>query len=253
MRRRMHRSTCFRLLLVALSTMLAHVSGCATMTLPTFKTEKSIKASAGNPVAQVVCMWQRAEGRGLDDLPSRGFAGQIVFLTAKSATPVEVEGDVTIYLFDDQAPIEKQGQPLHMARFVGGSWQTHLKTTTWGPTYQIFMPYIRKGAHRASCSLVVQIDTPDGRRVTSDMANIVLSGSETSAAGHTPLVTAHTREPAGRVHQAEPGDSTHVVQASAQSRLSTTGPAQDGANNQAPQFESFSIPYNIKRANARSR
>ena len=148
-----------------LSLTLMHASGCATMKLPLFKTEEYAKATAKNPVAQVVCIWQPAEGRGLDELPARGFAGQIVFLTANSPTPVEVEGNVTIYLFDDHGTPEERSRPLHVFRFVDGSWRTHLKPTAWGPTYQLFIPYIRKGSHRAACSLAVQVDPPKGRRV----------------------------------------------------------------------------------------
>ena len=44
----------------------------------------------------------RGLGRGLDDLPARGFAGQIAFFSGESSTPVEAEGDVEILLFDDQ-------------------------------------------------------------------------------------------------------------------------------------------------------
>jgi hypothetical protein len=229
---------------LTLSITLLHVSGCATLKLPSFKTEKHVKASAKNPVSQAVCIWQPAEGVGLDELPSRGFAGQIVFLTADSPTPVEVEGNVTIYLFDDQGTPEERSRPLHVFRFVDGSWRTHMRSTAWGPTYQLFIPYVRKGAHRAACSLVVQIDPPEGRRVTSALANIVLSGSESA-----PFFPEHDRFPAGRVHAGGPavhGDASRVVPASGESPLSP-----HARSSQAPKFESFSIPYDFHRANAR--
>lgn len=251
----MHRSTRLPIVFLTFSATLMYVSGCVSVTLPTFKTGKLDKADAIPPVSQIVCIWQPAEGRGLDEMPSRGFAGQIVFLSAKSPTPIEVQGDVTIYLFDDQAAPEEQARPLYVFRFVDGSWQTHLKTTAWGPTYQLFLPYVRKGAHRASCSLAVQIDMPDGKRVTSEMANIVLPGSESLSGGtSSPFLTTHTRQPAGRVQVtggAEQGDATRVVPASAQSPLSPPAPARRSANSQAPQFESFSIPYDFHRAKAR--
>lgn len=250
----MSRTTYWPTLLLTLSATLLHVAGCATMKLPMFKTEKHVKADARNPVTQAVCMWQPAEGRGLDELPGRGFAGQIVFLTAKSPTPVEVEGDVTIYLFDDHGTPEERSRPLHVFRFVDGSWQTHMIPTAWGPTYQLFIPYVRKGVNRASCSLAVQIETPDGRRVTSDMANIVLPGSkslnDTAAARYVPE---HTRLPAGRVHAGGPAvasDVSRVAPASAQSPASSLPVGMDASGHQPPKFESFSIPYDFRRANA---
>lgn len=235
------------LLMLTLSLTLLHVSGCATLKLPSFKAEKHVKASAKNPVSKAVCIWQPAEGVGLDELPSRGFAGQIVFLTANSPTPVEVEGNVTIFLFDDRGTPEERSRPLHVFRFVDGSWQTHLRSTAWGPTYQLFIPYVRKGAHRAACSLVVQIDPPDSRRVTSALANIVLSGSESFRDGTSaPFFPQHNRFPAGRVHAGGPavqGDDSRVVPAS--------GESPHAPGSREPQFESFSIPYDFQRANAR--
>lgn len=233
---------------------LLPMAGCATMKLSAFKTEKHVKANAENPVSQVVCVWQPAKGRGLDELPGRGFAGQIVFLTAKSPTPVEVEGDVTIYLFDDHGTPEQRGRPLHEFRFVEGSWQTHLIPTAWGPTYQLFIPYVRKGPHRASCSLVVKIETSEGRRVTSDIANIVLRGSESLRNGAAPqFLTEHSRLPAGRVIAgglAVARDQSRVVPASAQSPMSAAPPRTNASDNRTPKFESFSIPYDFRSANA---
>ncbi|MEO8498994.1 MAG: hypothetical protein ABI614_28355, partial [Planctomycetota bacterium] len=71
-------------LLLTLSVTLSQVAGCATMKLPLFKADKHVKADAKNPATQIICVWQPAEGRGLDEMPGRGFAGQIVFMTAKS-------------------------------------------------------------------------------------------------------------------------------------------------------------------------
>jgi len=264
------------MMLVLLSLTLCQMTGCATMHLPTWKTLPTLtkgsqtKDDASAAVSQVVCIWQPAEGRGLDDLPTRGFAGQIVFLSATSPTPIEVAGDVTIYLFDDQASIEQQSRPLHVFQFVDGSWQTHLKATAWGPTYQLFLPYVRPGAHRASCSLAVQIDTPDGRRVTSAMANIVLPGSTSISGTPTlPFSPEHTRSPAGRVHLtgAASGDATQVVPASAEStslhgRAFPPNNSQPATHREASfdrranfdreaRFESFSIPYDFRRTHSR--
>ena len=247
----MPRPTRLPLLYLTLAVMLTSLSGCATFRLPSFQTEERAKAEAANRVSQVVCLWQPAEGHGLDELPARGFAGQIAFLTADSPTPVEVAGNVTIYLFDDHGTSGEQARPLHVFRFVDGSWQTHLKQTAWGPTYQLFIPYVRKGTHRASCSLAVQVETPAGRRVTSDMANILLPGSESArdALSSSPFVPQHSRFPAGRVHTVGPvaenvsRDASRVVPASAA--------LPRKASQEAPKFESFSIPYDFRRAGTR--
>jgi len=141
------------------------------------KEDQFAKATPENPVTRILCLWQPAQGQGLDNLPTRGFVGQIAFFAGQSATPVEVEGNVEILLFDDQGTPDQQSKPIHTFRFVDGSWEAHRNETAWGPTYQVFIPYIRKGDHRAACALCVRFDPQQGPRAISDMANIVLLGT----------------------------------------------------------------------------
>lgn len=152
------------------------LSGCVSSGLWKSKDQTFAKADARNPVAKIVCLWQPAEGKGLDDKPTRGFAGQILFLTRNSPTPVEVDGDVQVFLFEDQRIIDKQTKPMHQINFVGGAWATHLHKTAWGPTYQIFIPYSRPGSHLANCALRVHLQPKAGPNVTSDVAKITLPG-----------------------------------------------------------------------------
>lgn len=231
-------------LLVAIA--LVQLASCATINPLKLKANKPVKATADNPVTRIICLWQPANGLGLDDLPTRGFAGQIVFLTSQSPTPVEVDGDVSVYLFDDQGPSEHRAKPLHDFRFVGGSWQTHLKQTTWGPTYQIFVPYVRKGDHRAACSLAVRLDPREGPHANSDVADIVLDG-RAAGPGYVPTQVSRSQQsfPAGQVHgldrhQAH-GPSEVVPASRAEDRLDR--PRADVEARHTQGFESFTIPY----------
>lgn len=132
---------------------------------------------ARQPVNRVLCLWQPAEGRGLDDQPTRGFAGQILFFTADSPTPVEVDGEVTISLFDNHGSPSEQSKPIHQFRF-SETWRTYVKETSWGPSYQLFIPYVRKGKHRAECALNLRFETGSGTSVVSEMTHIVLPGAQ---------------------------------------------------------------------------
>jgi hypothetical protein len=127
-------------------------------------------------------MWQPAEGTGVDDKPSRGLAGQIFFFTQSSVTPVEVEGDVRIFLFDDQGTEEQQGTALHEFDFVKGSWKAQLVGTQFGPAYQIFVPYSRKGHHQAELAVRVRLTPVNGPVIFSDMSTINLPGYDSKQA-----------------------------------------------------------------------
>ena len=149
--------------------------GCATMHLP-FGKDRMEKATARNPVTQIICIWQQSEGRDPSGMPCRGFAGQILFLAGRSSLPVQIEGDVRIYLFDDQGSSEEQSKPMHQYDFDTGAWARHLTKGTLGPTYSVFVPYTRRGTHEAKCALRIRLKPGDEPAVFSDMATIPLEG-----------------------------------------------------------------------------
>ena len=149
--------------------------GCATLHFP-FGKERMAKASARNPVNQIVCIWQPSEGRDPSGMPCRGFAGQILFLAGRNSLPVQAEGDVRIYLFDDQGTPDEQTKPIHQYDFDSGAWAIHLTKGTLGPTYSVFVPYTRRGTFEAKCALRLRLKTGDQPAVFSDLASIPLDG-----------------------------------------------------------------------------
>ena len=149
--------------------------GCATLHLP-FGKDRVQKASARNPVVQIVCIWQPSEGRDPNGMPCRGFAGQILFLANRGSLPVQVDGDVRIYLFDDQGTPDEQTKPIHQYDFESKAWAPHLTKGTLGPTYSVFVPYTRRGTYEANCALRVRLKTGDDAAVFSDLASIPLDG-----------------------------------------------------------------------------
>ncbi len=163
------------------SMFLCSFVGCTTFHVPFEK--KIPKASAADPVVQVLCLWQQAEGRDPEGYPCKGFSGQILFLSNKAATPVQCEGDVRIYLFDDQGDAEAQAKPLRQFDFDAGSWDVHLTKTSLGPTYSVFVPYVRRGVKDANCALRVRLKPKTGPVVFSDLSNMPLNGNKKPVMG----------------------------------------------------------------------
>ena len=164
--------------------------GCATLQLP-FGKDRMQKATVRNPVVQIVCIWEPSQGRDPSGMPCRGFAGQILFLAGRNSLPVQVEGDVRIYLFDDQGTPDEQTKPMHQYDFDSRSWERHLTQGTLGPTYSVFVPYTRRGFHEAKCALRVRLKSGDQVAVFSDMASIPLDGRTTKTSdieGQVPTV-----------------------------------------------------------------
>ena len=141
------------LAIVVLSTSLT--VGCASVNLVDWKRFRVPTASAKDPVTRIVGIWEAAEGQGLDGKPTRGFAGQVLFFTHGKASPVRVDGHVTIDLYDGPASSSETADPIHRFDFIGDAWTIHLTDSVLGPSYNVFIPYTPKHSWRANCGLRV--------------------------------------------------------------------------------------------------
>ena len=161
--------------------LLIHLSGCAALSWLQHDQPQLVVADAEHPIERIICVWRPAEGHGLDGLPCRGFAGQIFFFTRGVPTPVVANGEVQIFVFDDQGTPEEQTKPLHEFEFTQEAWTRLLQETQLGPAYSLFVPYTRKGQHEAHCALLVRLKPIDGPPATSDMAYVTLPGRKRPA------------------------------------------------------------------------
>ena len=174
--------------------LLLLLPGCAETSLLKWKQQKHPQADARNPAVKALCLWEPANGHNADGLPTRGFAGQILFFTARSPVPVQVNGDVRVYLFDDQGTREEQAKPIRQFDFLGDAWMVHLQETTLGPAYHVFVPYVRKGHHQANCALRVRLKPAEGPVIFSDMAKVTLPGKTEKTSEHAVVQTSATSQ-----------------------------------------------------------
>ena len=159
---------------------LACSSGCTTSGLFSSWTHKDEvpKATSKNPAVRCLCLWEPAEGTGVDNKPARGVAGQVFFFTRDSVSSVAIEGDVRIFMFDDQGSEEEQSKPLHQFDFKDNTFQAFMTPTQFGPSYQLFVPYSRKGRHQAELAVRVRLAQEGAPPVFSDITKVVLNGHE---------------------------------------------------------------------------
>ncbi|MBL8848951.1 MAG: hypothetical protein JNG89_04675 [Planctomycetaceae bacterium] len=154
--------------------LLPLLAGCSTLDLnfPEFGEAPDRSAQVSN----IQCVWQSGEGIGLDNMPSRGFAGQVLFFVRGEPEPVPVNCDVRVYVFDDQGTVDEQAKPIHEFNFPAAVWSSYRQETNLGPAYHVFIPYTRKGGMAASCAVRVRM-TAEGRPpVYSQLATISLPG-----------------------------------------------------------------------------
>ncbi|QDT93525.1 hypothetical protein [Gimesia algae] len=173
----------FVFLMLCASTSL---TGCTSLALSQWGLNKDHKfATAKKPAFEIVALWEPAEGKGVDGMPTRGFAGQLLFFQHNNTSPVYVKGEVYVNLYDDQGEAATQQNPIHQYKFDSGAWQVHAVESTLGPAYQVFIPYVRKGRDQAECALRVQLTQKDAPEIFSRMISVKLDGK-------TPQVTQET-------------------------------------------------------------
>jgi len=153
--------------------LLGSLTGCATLSSPFAK--QFPKASAKNPVHQIECLWTPGDGVDPEGVPCKGFTGQILFFVGRSPIPVQVDGLIRVYLFDDQGTVDEQMKPLRQFDFSPGSWNVHLCESAYGPCYSMFVPYVRRGVSNAQCALRV------GYRENVEKSPIIFSDFKTVA------------------------------------------------------------------------
>ena len=149
---------------------------CGCQSVPFFSKFHYLEADSRHPLMEVLCVWEPAEGRGIDNAPARGFGGQILCFASGYKEPVKVHGDVRIYVFDDQGVNGDTSLPIHQFDFTADAWNTFLKPSSLGPSYQIFIPYTRKGLDATNCTLRVRLTPEGGLPVYSRMATVALAG-----------------------------------------------------------------------------
>jgi hypothetical protein len=178
MRTKIRRRGSRQLLPILAAVLMLSGPGCASLQLLNFKAaEKLPAADAKHPPIEVLAVWQAAEGPGAGGIPTRGFAGQIFFFTEDRATPVVVDGNARIYVFDNHGSAQEQTKPLRQFDFDRQSWAAHVQTTKLGATYGVFIPYPRNDYHQAICSLRVRFTpTKGGRPLFSASSTIELPG-----------------------------------------------------------------------------
>jgi|GEM_PF-1304573 len=122
--------------------------------------------------------WEAAKGPKLNGQPGRGFRGWVNFFAPGSPEPVKVDGDVRIYVFDDQGTIEEQAKPIHQFDFNAVTWNAYLYKKEIGPTYGLFVPYTRPNNLEAKVSLMIRLKPKIGSVIYSDMVTIHLPGTK---------------------------------------------------------------------------
>ncbi len=132
-------------------------------------------------LAKIVTIWEPSQGKDMNGLNSRGFAGQILFFGAENESGARVRGKVLISLYDDYQPdLLEEPTLLHRFEFDADAWEMHRGEGTLGHSYSVFIPYVNaENKNQVNCALKVEIQPDGGLPVSSRETEVLLPGRNT--------------------------------------------------------------------------
>jgi hypothetical protein len=164
---------------------------------------------------RILCLWEAAEGQGLDGRPSRGFAGQILFFGSRDAAPIPVHGTVRIFEYENYDRDDTNPKPIHVFVFEDAAWNVHRAESTVGQAYNVFLPYVKRHKGLAACALKVEFVSDNGRTISSPITEITLDPRQSHSGTHSAMargvIRQETPSPAAESPQSTSGSSIPPV------------------------------------------
>jgi hypothetical protein len=124
----------------------------------------------------VVAVWSDAILHHAGKPSVRGFGGRLMFYAEDPEQPVKVDGQLTVYAFDDEDPDPDNPTPEKKFLFPTDSFPEHYSESSLGPSYSFWLPWNEIGGFQRRLSLVARFQDASGRIVMSKLAHVTLPG-----------------------------------------------------------------------------
>ena len=106
----------------------------------------------------------------------RGFGGRFYFYDVNN-DPVRVDGDLTIYGYDDDSQVEAgEGKADRKFVFKADSLNSHFSESAFGESYSFFVPWDNVGGVEKTITLIPVFKTVDGHMPEAKPATMRLPG-----------------------------------------------------------------------------
>jgi len=154
---------------------VASFCGCAKFSLP-----DNVKWFAREPKPQVpqrmVPVWTHSVMNRAGQPSQRGFGGRVTFFGTDERTPILVDGQLTVYAFDDEDPDPDQPAPEKKFIFPRERFASHQSESNLGPSYSFWLPWDEVGGPQRKLSLIGRFDDAEGHVILSQPASVTLPG-----------------------------------------------------------------------------
>ena len=155
---------------------------------------KKDKEPEYEPPRSMVGIWKTSTFEKAGSPSIRGFGGRFYFYGV-GEQPVRVNGDLTIYGYDDQKQA-KSGNEKADRKFIfkADSLNSHYSESALGASYSFFVPWDNVGGEEKTITLIPVFKTVDGHMPEAKAATIRLPGKRVKKPAN-PVVQASAESP----------------------------------------------------------
>jgi hypothetical protein len=189
---------------------------------------------------RMVAVWTYSIMNRAGQPSTRGFGGRVTFFGADDKASILVDGQLTVYAFDDDCENLENSVPEKKFIFPRANLASHQSESNLGPSYSFWLPWDEVNGPHRRLSLIGRFDDASGKVILSQSASVSLPGKS------DPTKLTVTKSPPTALHRT----GFPVQQASHESEdaAATNGDRQDDAP-QRSRMQTTTIPLTPAFAN----
>lgn len=212
---------------------------------------------------RIVNTWTDAVLHQSGKTPQRGFGGRVIFYGKDAEKPVQVEGQLVVYAFDESNRAPTDNKPTRRYVFPPGEVARRMSKSELGPSYSFWLPWDEVGGPQTDISLIARFEPVDGAIVIGEQTRHLLPGELEAASrivnGQAPPklpdgipmrpATPTLAELAAKA-QAQGGSVSQVQLASYEAPADTPSPPPTTDSTRRMTTTSISLPENFRLSNS---
>ena len=171
-------SSAWRLPGLLLLSWIVAATGCSQFDMSRRIPWRADTSADPRPANKIMATWTDAVSHNPSRTPRRGFGGRLMFFEAGSDKPVKVEGDLVVYVFDEEGRKPSDTRPDRKYVFPAETLEHHYSESKIGHSYSVWLPWDEVGGSRKEISLIARLEPKEGSPVVSPQSKIVLPGSK---------------------------------------------------------------------------
>ncbi len=179
------------------------VAGCQQFDLSRRIPWKTSKETRTEPPGKIVVAWIDAVRHQAGRRPVRGFGGRVYFYGRDEKEPIEVDGKIVVYAFDESDRGSNNAVPDRKYVFPAVQVAKLQSESPLGNSYNLWIPWDEVGGVQKEISLIVRFEPTEGSVVVGNQTTNLLPGSMVTA-----NVASARAGPTNRAH----GESSPAVQ-----------------------------------------